>query len=158
MRVQRLLTLLAGTLVSAAIVSCDQTPEVVMSAPHPTALRAPRVDVHFRLADAERERIIRGYDPDALERLLARITPERRSEILSYFQIPSPEDHSRTRGQLIGLNEPELQPLLDEVWAPMWDEVKATDADIAADVFQFPGREIAARRRADRNQAPAQPE
>lgn len=128
-----------------------------MMALHLTTLRAPQVDAHLKLTETEREKIIRGYDPDALERLLARVTPKRRGEILAYFQVPGSEDRTHSRGQLIGMNDPELQSLLDEVWAPMWDEVGATDADIAADVFQFPGREVALRRRAARKQAPAQP-
>jgi hypothetical protein len=119
-----------------------------MSTPSPQALRLAIPDGAYRLSAGDRARVIQGFDQDALERLLARITPERRTEVLRYFQTR--EDRSVRLGMLVSLNDPELQPLLAEVWAPMWDEVGATDDEIAQNAYAYPGREIALNRRAMR--------
>ena len=116
-----------------------------MTSPSAQPLRAPRVDLDFRLSAVDRRSVAPGFDADALERLLAHITPERRAEFLSYFQLQP--GNAQAHGWIVALADPSLQPLLDEVWATMWDHVGATDAEIAADVYQFPGREIAAQRR-----------
>jgi hypothetical protein len=113
--------------------------------PKPLRLAAPTQG--YRIDPAARAKVFAGFDVDALERLLAHVRPERRTEILSYFLVPD-DAASRGRGQLIQVNDPELQALLEEVWAPMWDFVGATDGDIAANTYEFPGREIARARRA----------
>jgi uncharacterized protein DUF6968 len=111
---------------------------------HPLRLEPPEAD--FRLGADERAKVAPGFDVDALERLLARIIPQRRAEILAFFQPP--QDSANRPGQLIRIKDPELQPLLEEVWASMWDHVGATDEDIERDTYQYPGRQIARIRRA----------
>jgi hypothetical protein len=117
----------------------------------PTPIRLASPTRGFHLTASEREKLVPGFDADALERLLARIIPERRTEILAYFQVP--QDRSVRLGQLIQIKDPELQPILEEVWAPMWDRVGATDEDIARNTYDFPGREIAQARRAAARQS-----
>ena len=127
-----------------------------MSSPSAIPLRAARNDAQFRLTEEDRQKLIPGFDADALERLLAWVTPELRGEILMGFQVA--EGRTGSHGWIVELKDPQLQPLLEEVWAPMWDHVGASDAQIATDAYQFPGREIAAQRRKAPRQAPADPE
>ena len=105
------------------------------------ALRAGTPATNFQLDSGERARVVPGYDVAALERLLAHVIPTRRTEILRYFQFP--EDPSVSLGLLMEIKDPRLQPLLEEVWAPMWDQVGATDEQIAENVFGYPGRALA---------------
>jgi hypothetical protein len=60
-----------------------------------------------------------------------------RPEVLAHFQ--SHQKISRGYGLLVQFHDPELQPLLEEVWAPMWDELNASDEDIERDVYGYPG-------------------
>lgn len=101
-------------------------------------------DQSYHLTAADRARIRPGFDAEALQKLLRAVRPELRSEILAHFQVI---DDGVRRGLLVQFHEVELQPLLEEVWAPMWDEVKATAADLAENTFGFPGRQLAIHRR-----------
>jgi hypothetical protein len=112
----------------------------------PKALRAANPANGFQLDPRERARVAPGYDLVALERLLAHVTPDRRTEILRYFQFP--EDRSVSLGLLMEIKDPQLQPLLEEVWAPMWDHVGATDDQLADNTYGYPGRTLAIERRA----------
>jgi hypothetical protein len=47
------------------------------------------------------------------------------------------------------MGDPALQPLLDEVWAPMWEQHPER---IDKETKDFPGREIARQRRERRGQ------
>lgn len=108
------------------------------------ALRQDPPAADFRLDAAARAKVPPGIDADALERLLAHIIPEERADILAYFQVPL----ERGRGYLMGFHDPQLQPLLEEVWAPMWDFSNATDEQIRNRDYPFPGAAIALARRA----------
>jgi hypothetical protein len=141
-----LLLVVAATIFGA--MACEQSHLPTMITPSPSPIRSAVPDAAYRLGASERARIISGFDPEALERLLARITPSRRAEVLRYFQVR--EDRSVRLGMLVSLADAELQPLLEEVWAPMWDEVGATDEQIAQNTYAYPGREIALARRAAR--------
>lgn len=122
-----------------------------MSAPEPPPLlRLPAADPAYRLDDDDRARLIPGFDADALERLLAMVRPGRRREILAHFQK---RENGDRLGHLVAIHDPELQKILEEVWATVWDAVQATDAEIEAAVYGYPGREIAMQRRAARAQA-----
>jgi len=114
----------------------------------PTPLRAATPASGYRLDRDERARIAPGYDVAALERLLAHVTADRRTEILRYFQFP--EDRSVSLGLLMEIKDPQLQSLLEEVWAPMWDHVGATDEQLAENTYRYPGRTLAMERRAER--------
>lgn len=109
-------------------------------------LRLTEPDQGYRLTPADCAGVRPGFDVEALERLLQAIRPEMRPEILAHFQFH--EASSRRFGLLVQFNDPQLQPLLEEIWAPMWDEVNATDDDIARDTYGYPGREAALKRRA----------
>jgi hypothetical protein len=138
---------LTGSILLLVSAGCEGlNREIMMDAtPRPLRLAVPSPDYHISAED--RARIPAGFDVTALERLLALVTPERRQEILAYFQKPK-ERRPISQGILVRLNDPELQALLEEVWAPMWDQVGATDEEIIEDVYRYPGREIALARRA----------
>lgn len=118
---------------------------------HPMRLAMP--DASFRLTPQERARIRTGFDVDALERLLAAVVPGVRPEILEDFLIP--ERGSQDVSLLVRMGDPALQPLLDEVWAPMW-ELMGPDA-IEKETADFPGRELARQRRDAMKKRGAQP-
>lgn len=98
-------------------------------------------DLTYRLPVSERQRMRRGFDLDALERLLAHVAPERREEILECFRIP---DTNQVH-ELWRIGDPELQEMLEEVWAPAWDRVPL--AAIESDTSERPGKRLAAARR-----------
>lgn len=127
--------------------ACEPRQQALMTTPEPLPLRLTHADLSYRLPDTDREKILPGFDVEAVERLLGMTRPDMRQEILQYFQK---RDGSKRLGHLMGFDDPELQKVLEEVWAPMWDHVGATDAQIEANDYGFPGREIAQQRRAAR--------
>lgn len=122
----------------------------LMSSPEPHPMRLSAPEPGFRLSDADRAEILAGFDVEALERLLGMTRPDLRGEILKHFQK---RKNGERLGILVRVADPDLQQVLEEVWAPKWDEVNATDAEIEANAFGFPGREIARQRRASGNRA-----
>lgn len=100
-------------------------------------------DSAFRISPEDRERIRRGFDADALERLLSMIVPEARPELLRAFQWP---DHGESAANVMSLNDSELNAVLDEVWLPMWE--KEMPQSIDDETKEFPGLALARRRRA----------
>jgi hypothetical protein len=128
------------------IAGCEhQNHSVTMSAP-PKPLRLARPEAAYRLLPEDRARVQRGFDVDALERLLQHVRPDMRQEILAHFQVH--DAPNRNYGQLVQFHDPQLQAILEEIWAPMWNEVNATDQQIQENAYGFPGRDIARRRRA----------
>lgn len=99
-------------------------------------------DPAFRLSDEDREQLRRGFDLDALERLLSHVAPEHRARILAAFRIP----HGNNRvAELWHLADADLQSLLEEVWAPYWRHMPLDV--IAADESGRPGKQVAMARR-----------
>jgi hypothetical protein len=109
-------------------------------------VRLPAPDPHFRLTLEDRARLKPGFDLDALERLLANVAPEWRDDLLAPFLIPPP--HLQKITVLVKILDPALQLLLDEVWAPMWDQWPADAID--TETKDYPGRELARQRRRER--------
>lgn len=141
MRLQaRLLSLaVTGLLATSA---CERLPPTAMT-PMPMSVSLNSPDEAFRLTAAERANVPDIFDADALERLLAWAQPDKRPEILAHFQIqPADGQH---RGHLVEFLDPRLQPLLEEVWAPLWRN--ATDQEIEANIYGLPGRMVAKQRR-----------
>ena len=142
----RRLLILVAFAVAGQTAGCEyHNHGITMDAP-PRPLRLATPELAYHLSMEDRTRIQSGYDADALERLLQMVRPDMRQEILAHFQVQ--DGSGRRYGQLVQLHEPQLQEVLEGVWAPMWDEVKATDQQIADNTFEFPGREIAKQRRA----------
>lgn len=112
----------------------------------PQPLRLALPDASYSLSPSDRAKLQAGFDGNALERLLRMVRPDMRREILEHFQVS--DGTGRRYGRLVQFHDAQLQPLLEEVWAPMWDEVGATDQEIEENAYQFPGREIARGRRA----------
>lgn len=104
-------------------------------------------DPNYRLPEVERQRLRRVFDADALERLLARVPPEKREDILASFRIPD----GNTTDELWSFGEPALQEILEEVWTPYWDRLSVED--IRRDESGRPGKGAALRRR-ERNPHP----
>ncbi|HEX6038133.1 hypothetical protein [Longimicrobium sp.] len=108
-----------------------------------TGARLDAPDPSFRLTPAERASIQPGFDVDALEHLLAILHPDLRTDTLASFQRQAP---GVIGGGLIRFEDPVLQALLDEVWAPR-SENAPQDWFHDPDLRRYPGREIAMRRR-----------
>ena len=141
------LVLAAAMVVAAG--ACDLPRRAIMAPQEPRSFRLPVPDPDYHLSASDRAQVRHGFDPDALERLLANVEPAVRPMILQSFQWPKPGEPA---DNVMRLGDPSLQPLLDEVWAPMWD-LFPPDA-IDTETKDFPGREIARQRRAARGAAP----
>jgi hypothetical protein len=98
-------------------------------------------DPNFRLTETDRQQLRRFFDLDALERLLSHVPPEHRPEIIQAFQLPT---NNEVR-ELWYLGDPELQEMLEEVWAPFWQRMPL-DA-VKADDSERPGKRLAIARR-----------
>jgi hypothetical protein len=123
---------------------CEPGRMLPMSSPEPHPMRLSIPESGFRLSEADRAEILPGFDVEALERLLGMTRPDLRREILKPFQRR--KDGERI-GMLVRVADPDLQQVLEEVWAPKWDAANATDAEVEANAFGYPGREIALQRR-----------
>jgi hypothetical protein len=117
------------------LTGCERLPPTE-TVPMPVSMSLDTPDESFRLGAAERANISPMYDPDALEHLLRRVQPDHRMEILAHFQI-EPFDGKR-RGFLVEIFDPKLDPLLDAVFAPMWQN--ATDEEVEANLYGLRGR------------------
>ena len=138
--VARLLILtVAGHL---TLTGCERIPPTE-TAPMPESISLDTPDESFRLDAAERANINSMYDPDALERLLQLVHPDHRMDILANFQI-KPFD-GRKGVYYIEILDPKLQPLLDPVYAPVWQN--ATDEELEANIYGMPGRETVMQQR-----------
>lgn len=132
--------------VSAGIVAaCEPSQGNLMTTPDMRPLRIEVPDRDFRLSAEERARIVPDVDPEALERLLGMVRPDVRAEMLKMFQYPAPGEDF---GYLFEFNDPELQAVLEEVWAPAWAD--ASDELLERGGLPHPGREVELRRRAER--------
>ncbi|HST59627.1 MAG TPA: hypothetical protein VLK84_13075 [Longimicrobium sp.] len=113
-----------------------------MISPDAEPLRLAKADSTYQLSVDDRAQLARGFDADALERLLREVRPDMRGEILAHFQVSA---SGARRGHLMEIHDPHLQAILEEVWAPMWDDASAEA--IEQGWFEMPGREIARARR-----------
>jgi hypothetical protein len=109
--------------------------------PNPRTIRLEAPDQGFRLTPEERASIRPGFDVDALERLLAAIEAPVRPFLLSRFQVPQPGEPPRV---WVKMGDAALQPLLDEVWAPVYEMHPEM---IDKESKEYPGRELARQRR-----------
>lgn len=69
-----------------------------------------------------------------------------RHEVLRQFQLPRPGEPVPLG--ITEFTEPELNPLLEEVWATMWDD--ASDDFLVEGASSMPGRSLARQRREER--------
>ncbi|HYW07204.1 MAG TPA: hypothetical protein VE913_09625 [Longimicrobium sp.] len=81
---------------------------------------------------------------NALERLLAAVDAPVRPLLLRSFLVLEPGE---TPTVTVKMGDPALQSLLDEVWAPVWEK---NPEMLDRETKDFPGREIARARRAQR--------
>jgi hypothetical protein len=143
-----LATCLAGVLTLCA---CEHRQGALVTSPDAEPLRLEAPDASFQLSAEDRAALMPDFDADALERLLREIRPDMRGEILAYFQ-------GKSRGHLVEIHDPHLQVILEEVWAPFWDD--APDEALNENWYRMPGLEVAKARRAAaraRAQQPPQP-
>lgn len=140
-------------LIAASVGGCEHNHGALMSSPEARPLRLASADKGFRIDAAERARVRPGFDVDALERLLGMVRPDLRNEILANFQEKTARPgHGQGWSALVEINDAKLQEVLEEVWAPMWDN--APDQALEENWYQWPGREIAKRRRAQARSRP----
>lgn len=103
----------------------------------------------FRFTPEQRAAIRRGFDVDALERLLGMCDAGERERYLKGFsrtEIATPGIF------LIEIGDPEKQAALDEVYAPRWEHMSdedllAASADPERIAGELPGRRTVMRRR-----------
>lgn len=130
--------------------ACEHTDTGMISTmPTNISARLDAPDPGFRLTAEQRASVAPGFDADALERLLAAVHPDLRRPILSDF-ARQPSDV--VGGGLMKFEDPVLQALLDEVWAPRWDDVPAEWLN-DPEYGRFPGQHLARIRRAARGSA-----
>jgi hypothetical protein len=126
------------------LVGCERpTYGITMNVP-PRPLRLAAPDATYRLSAGDRAKVQEGFDVDALERLVGMVRPDMRQELLVHFQVG--DEGGPRRGRIVQMIDPELQRVLEEVWAPMWDGVPDEVLDATGD--PFPGRNVAKQRRA----------
>lgn len=136
-------TRLVATAALMLLVGCERsTYRITMDAP-PLPLRLAIPDGTYRLSNEERGKLQEGFDAEALERLLGMVRPDMRPELLAHFQIG--DEAGPHRGRIIQLNDPQLQQVLEEVWAPMWDDFPEEMLEVKDD--PLPGRGVAKQRR-----------
>lgn len=118
-------------------------------------LRLAMPDPSFRLSLEERAKVRPEFDADALERLLGMIHPDLRREIMRNFIAVKPEelDPGERIGWITELYDPatgqidsQLQAVLEEVYAPLWETVSDADLNNPHSYF-YPGLERAKARR-----------
>ena len=114
--------------------------------PNPRTVRLDAPDPKYKLTPLERASIRPGFDVDALERLLAAVEAPVRPILLGDFQAVAPGEPASA---LVKMGDPALQPLLDEVWAPIWERYPEM---MDRETKDFPGRKIARQRRDARGQ------
>jgi hypothetical protein len=112
-----------------------------VTSPDAEPLRLEVPDFAFRFTHEDRASLAPHFDADALERLLRQVRPDMRGEILPSFQIGKGPG-----GHLVEIHDPHLQAVLEEVWAPFWNDVP--DQALEENWYRMPGREIAMGRRA----------
>ena len=120
-----------------------------MTSPDAEPLRLEAPDPAFHLSADDRATLAPEFDADALERLLRQVRPDMRTEILSHFQV------GQARGHLVEIHDPRLQAVLEEVWAPFWENTP--DKALEENWYRMPGREIAKARRAAARERSGQP-
>jgi hypothetical protein len=105
-------------------------------------------DETFRLDAATRGRVAPGFDVDALERLLQHLDIRTRPLVLDEFLLPEHRSTPPAPNEwrtLKGFTDPVLNELLAAVWQPFWET--QSDAMLADPYSQYPGQELARRRR-----------
>lgn len=130
---------------SAAVLmvgGCEPTRGTIMESPAARPLRLRTPDAEYRIPRSEIAKVRPGFDTAALERLLGMIQPEQRDAILADFQRPKPGEAVT---ETVFFGDPELQQVLEEVWAPVWDRVP--QEVLERDQSDRPGKAIARARR-----------
>lgn len=131
------------------LIACEHVATGTTSTmPQNVSARLNAPDPEFRLTVEQRASVMPGFDVSALERLLAALHPDLRMSVLSEFRR-QPADV--IGGGLMKFEDPVLQALLDEVWAPRWDGVPDEWLD-DPEYSRFPGQRIARMRRAERGE------
>ncbi len=157
MRRRATLLSLAAVLVSGG---CEHsTHSGIMKNSSVKPLRLSTFDHTYRLSANERARVIPEYDANALERLMGMIHPDLRPQILKNFLIWKPGE--LPEGEQAGLTvelydpstgqiDPQLQAVLEDVYAPLWANVSNEDLE-KPNFMAYPGREREKQRRQNRS-------
>lgn len=107
--------------------------------------------LRFVLTPDQRSRLVPNINVDALERFL-RIAGETAEDRLALMQFFTQTPGQNQSFHIVGpVNNPTLQALLDEIYAPTW-EAWGADA-IAHSESRLPGRELARSRVRARKQS-----
>lgn len=156
--------LLLAAAIAVLASGCEPgTQSQIMSSPPLKPLRLATPDPSFRLSPEDRARVRSNFDADALERLMGMIHPDLRRQILRNFLLLEPHELEPGERQgwvtelydpFTGQVDPVLQAVLEDVYAPLWDEVSDEALNTSHSYF-YPGRERAKQRRAARQKEQA---
>ena len=151
--------LLLGCMVSALALGCaSQVPDAPTSPPAAGTLMTGEDPTNAasasHLEPATRSRLQPYFDVDALDRLIASMHPQERAFLVQNLSAPDHSGlHPGSSGSHLQLpirfSDPAQQALLEQVWAPYWEQLPAEALDSAE--YLFPGRELARARRAARS-------
>lgn len=144
-----LVAIATAALVTAA---CDRTPATIMSqnespSPRPVPLSS---DVRGRLEGR--------FDVNALEELLATMTPHEQQDLLESLGATGAAPaggETRDVTVLTRSTDPARQALIDRVWAPFWEQLPPELLDRTD--LPYPGRDLAKARRASKRRLGSDP-
>jgi hypothetical protein len=129
-----------------ASTACERTPnDLLMTAPNNRPLRLTTPDAWFSLTPDQRTRVLPFFDVEALERLLGMVQSEARDPMLRFFLAA---EKKGPHAMLTEVDDPQLQAVLEEVWAPYWKDLP--DEVLDKEQAPLPGREVERRLRAAR--------
>lgn len=108
-----------------------------------------QIDPDFHLTPEQRARVRPDFDLEALERLVSVIPAAAREDFLRLFRRTQPGEPAPL---LLDLEEPELQEMLDAVFAPRWEAYSDEELIAASSPAHMvgsavPGRTTVMRRR-----------
>lgn len=132
-----------GTLLLlAALCGCDGTRAVLMTRNSPS--EGPRT---VSIPSEVRKNLEDRFDVDALEELLALMSPAEREPFLVQLGLSESSPPSETTDVTLPLKstDPVRQAILDRMWAPFWAHLSPDALD--REDLPFPGRELARARR-----------
>ncbi|HEX8430850.1 MAG TPA: hypothetical protein VF625_06160 [Longimicrobium sp.] len=117
--------------------------------PNDRPLRLTTPDTSYRLTPDQRTGVLPFFDVGALERLLGMVRADAREPMLRFFLAA---EKKGPHAMLTELDDPELQAVLEEVWAPYWKDLP--DEILDREEAPIPGREVERRLRAARHHSP----
>ena len=115
----------------------------------------------FRISAEQKARISRTWDADAVEKIANLLSPEDRRGFMAPLggipgETPHPESNPHDVYMMLSHEDPKIQALLDEMWAPYWETLPPDALTSTSRAYRgYPGRALALERRAVKLKAQA---